>query len=75
MTAAFVLLLRRSPDGSGGGLSVLWWPVIAVSIGFAVFTISQAPMRGIALLAALLGLGTMLYAIARAARLRRARTA
>jgi hypothetical protein len=41
-----------------------WWPVIAVSIGFAVWIIGQAPAAGFALLAALLGLGTALYTVA-----------
>jgi len=71
MTAAFVLLVRRSQQGSGKGLAMLWWPVIAVSFGFAVWTIWQAPAAGYALLAALLGLGTALYAIAGAGRSRR----
>ncbi len=63
--AAFVILMRRSDHGHNGHLSPYWWPIIAVSAFFAVFTIIQAPGNAFLLLAGLLALGTGLYFFAR----------
>ncbi|RGP42175.1 putative transporter [Altererythrobacter insulae] len=63
--AAFAVLMRRSDDRHDGHMPAYWWPIIAVSAGFGVFTIIQAPASAFALIAVLLALGTGLYFIAK----------
>ena len=65
VAAAFVVLMRRPDERHDGHLSAYWWPIIAISVGFGVFTIIQAPASAFALLAALLVAGTGLYFVAR----------
>lgn len=65
VTAAFVILMRGGRGGHDGLLAFWWWPVIAISLAFAVFTIAQAPAKAFALLAVLLVIGTGLYVVAR----------
>ncbi|WP_336987422.1 APC family permease [Altererythrobacter aquiaggeris] len=65
MTAAFIVLMRRTEAGHDGRLRWYWWPVIAVGAFFASFTIIQAPASAFLLLAGLLVVGTLLYFIAR----------
>ncbi|WP_427969104.1 APC family permease [Altererythrobacter sp.] len=63
--AAFVVLMRRSDERHDGILRFYWWPVIAVTALFAIFTILQAPQSAFALLGVLLVAGTALYFVAR----------
>ena len=62
---AFVVLMRRSQGGHDGRLSLYWWPVIFIAAGFAIFSITQAPVKAFLLLAALLVVGTVLYFLER----------
>lgn len=43
VAAAFVILMRRSDERHDGYLAAYWWPIIAVSVAFGLFTIIQAP--------------------------------
>ncbi|MFN0047474.1 MAG: APC family permease [Sphingorhabdus sp.] len=65
VAAAFVVLMRRADERHDGHLAAYWWPVIAVSVGFGLFTIVQAPASAFALLVGLLVVGAGLYFIAR----------
>ncbi len=63
--AAFIALMRRHDKGHDGHMPLYWWPVIAVSAGFAVFTMLQVPASAYVLFAGLLVVGTGLYFVAR----------
>ncbi len=65
---AFAVLMRRTLEPNGGKLPVLWWPVMGIAAGFAVFTIVQAPASAFGLMAVMLALGTGLYVVARRGR-------
>jgi amino acid transporter len=62
---SFVVLMRRSDEHHDGRLAPFWWPVMAVSGGFTVFTMIQAPASAFGLMIVLLAVGTGLYFVAR----------
>lgn len=63
--ASFVVLMRRSDERHNGHLPYYWWPIMAISAGFSLFTMMQAPASAFGLLGVLLVLGTGLYFVAR----------
>ncbi|PKP98626.1 MAG: cationic amino acid transporter [Alphaproteobacteria bacterium HGW-Alphaproteobacteria-15] len=63
--ASFVVLMRRTDERHNGRLALYWWPVMAVSGGFTVFTMIQAPASAFGLMIVLLIVGTGLYFVAR----------
>ena len=63
--ASFVVLMRSTDERHDGRLALYWWPVMAVSGGFTLFTMIQAPASAFGLLAVLLAAGTGLYFVAR----------
>jgi len=63
--ASFVILLRRTDERHNGRLALYWWPVMAVSGGFKLFTMIQAPATAFGLMIVLLIVGTGLYFVAR----------
>ncbi len=63
--ASFVILMRRTDERRNGHLALYWWPVMAVSGGFTVFTMIQAPASAFGLMIVLLIVGTGLYFVAR----------
>jgi amino acid transporter len=65
VAASFAILMRRTDERHNGRLALYWWPVIAVSGGFALFTMIQAPASAFGLLAVLLAVGSGLYFVAR----------
>lgn len=65
VVAAFYVIMTRSDERHDGHLAAYWWPIMAVSVGFGIFTIIQAPASAFALLAVLLVAGTALYFVAR----------
>jgi amino acid transporter len=65
VVAAFAVLMKSPDDRRDGHLAAYWWPIMAVSAGFGLFTIMQAPPSAFALLAGLLVAGTGLYFVAR----------
>ncbi|PKP92414.1 MAG: hypothetical protein CVT75_07735 [Alphaproteobacteria bacterium HGW-Alphaproteobacteria-14] len=63
--ASFMVLMRRTDERHNGRLALSWWPVIAVSGGFKLFTMIQAPASAFGLMIVLLIVGTGLYFVAR----------
>ncbi|NCP12451.1 MAG: amino acid permease [Sphingomonadales bacterium] len=63
--ASFVVLMRRSDERHNGRLALYWWPVMAVSGGFKLFTMIQAPATAFGLMIVLLAVGSGLYFVAR----------
>jgi amino acid transporter len=63
--ASFVVLMRRTDERHNGRLALYWWPVMAVSGGFKLFTMIQAPASAFGLMIVLLIVGTGLYFVAR----------
>jgi len=63
--ASFVILLRRTDERHNGRLALYWWPVMAVSGGFKLFTMIQAPATAFGLMIVLLAVGSGLYFVAR----------
>jgi amino acid transporter len=63
--ASFVVLMRRTDERHNGRLGLYWWPVMAVSGGFTLFTMIQAPASAFGLMIVLLMVGTGLYFAAR----------
>ncbi|MDC8755567.1 APC family permease [Erythrobacter sp. sf7] len=63
--ASFVILMRRTDERHNGRLALYWWPVMAVSGGFTLFTMIQAPASAFGLMIVLLIVGTGLYFAAR----------
>ncbi len=62
---SFVVLMRRTGERHNGRLALYWWPVMAVSGAFKLFTMIQAPASAFGLMIVLLGAGTGLYFMAR----------
>ncbi|WP_394729065.1 APC family permease [Altererythrobacter sp. GH1-8] len=63
--ASFVVLMRRTDERHNGRLALYWWPVMAVSGGFTLFTMIQAPASAFGLMIVLLAVGSGLYFVAR----------
>ncbi|MDP2130051.1 MAG: APC family permease [Paracoccaceae bacterium] len=63
--ASFIVLMRRTDERHNGRLALYWWPVMAVSGGFTLFTMIQAPASAFGLMVVLLIVGTGLYFAAR----------
>ncbi len=63
--ASFVVLMRRTDERHNGHLALYWWPVMAVSGGFKLFTMIQAPASAFGLMIVLLAVGSGLYFAAR----------
>lgn len=62
--ASFVVLMRRTDERHNGHLALYWWPVMAVSGGFKLFTMIQAPASAFGLMIVLLAVGSGLYFVA-----------
>ncbi len=63
--ASFVVLMHRPDERHNGRLALYWWPVMAVSGGFTLFTMIQAPASAFGLMIVLLAVGSGLYFVAR----------